>query len=137
MVRGVPPLNGVQEVGSSNLPGPTNFPPVGDHFPVLTIALHGDGMRHCPPNPRRLLIMCLFSDGLVPPGSSIPLARTRQEATGVPTRTVDDPHCPSRVLAELAVVTIADFVSEFRQLSPGWRTRLRRGGIAAVAQSEP
>jgi hypothetical protein len=39
-----------------------------------------------------------------------------KEATGVPTRAVDDPHCPSRVLAELAVVAIADFVSEFERL---------------------
>ena len=71
-------LNGVQEVGSSNLPGPTNFPPVTHHFPILTIALHCDGLFRCPPNPCRLLIMCLFSVGPVPPGFSPLLGRTRQ-----------------------------------------------------------
>jgi hypothetical protein len=38
-----------------------------------------------------VLIMCLFSDGPVPPGLSPLLARTRQQATGVPTPPVDDP----------------------------------------------
>jgi hypothetical protein len=39
-----------------------------------------------------------------------------KQATGVPTRTVEEPHRPSRVLAELSVVAIADFLSEFEQL---------------------
>jgi hypothetical protein len=56
------------------------------------IALHGGGLRSHPPNPRRLLIMCLFSDGPVPPDFSPQLARTRQQATGVPTATIDDLH---------------------------------------------
>jgi hypothetical protein len=63
--------------------------------------------------------MCLFSGGLVPPRFTLLLARSRREATGVPTATVDDAHCPSRVLAELAVVAIANFVSEFGQLERG------------------
>ena len=47
------------------------------------------------------------------------LACTRRVATGVPTSTVDDPHRHSRVLAELAVVAIANFLSEFGQLDRG------------------
>lgn len=58
---------------------------------LLRSDMHRDGLCRCPPNQRRLLILCLFSDGLVPPGSSILLARTRQEATGVPTAIVADP----------------------------------------------
>jgi hypothetical protein len=84
-----------------------------------------------------MLIMCLFSDGLVPPGSSILLARTRQEATGLPTAIVDDLYWYSPVLLEFAVVAIANFLSEFGQLSPRWRTQLRRVGIAAEVQLEP
>jgi hypothetical protein len=73
-------------------------------------------------------------------GSSPPtkcLARARQQATGVPTATVDDPHSQSRALPELAVVAIANFVSEFGQLRPERPPRLRRGGIAAVTRLEP
>ena len=55
-LRRVADLNGVQEVGSSNLPGPTSFPPVTHHFPVVAIAPHGDGLRRFPPNPCSLLI---------------------------------------------------------------------------------
>jgi hypothetical protein len=63
--------------------------------------------------------MCLFPGGLVPPGFSLPLTRTFRLATGVPTTTDDDPHCPSRVLSKLAIAAIADFVSEFKQLERG------------------
>jgi hypothetical protein len=63
--------------------------------------------------------MCLFSDGLVPPGFSRLAARTRQEANAVPTSIIDDPHCHSHVLIELAIVAIADFLSEFGQLERG------------------
>jgi hypothetical protein len=60
--------------------------------------------------------MCLFSDGLVPPGFSPQLTPTRQYATGVPMPTADDHHCHCRVLPELAVVVIANFLSETGKL---------------------
>ena len=43
----------------------------------------------------------------------------------------------NRWLVAFALVAIGDFLSEFAQLSPGWRTRLRTGGIAAVVQRVP
>ena len=69
--------------------------------------------------------------------SPILLVRTRQRATGVPTSTVGDSHRHSHVFSELAVVAIANFLSEFGQLCPKRPTRLPRGGIAAVVQPEP
>ena len=91
VVRGLSQLNGVQEVASSDLSTPTSSPPVGDHFPVVATALHCDGLCHCPPNPCALLIMCLFSDDPVSPGSSPLLAGSRQQATGVPRSTFGGP----------------------------------------------
>jgi hypothetical protein len=63
--------------------------------------------------------MCLFSDGLVPPGFSPLLGRTRQQATGVPTSAIGDVPCHSPVLLEFAVVVIANFLSKFAQLERG------------------
>ena len=76
-LRLVVSLNGVQEVGSSNLPGPTIFPPVTHHFPTVPTALSHAGLRRCPPNPCPLLIAYLFSDRVLPPGFSLPLARAK------------------------------------------------------------
>jgi hypothetical protein len=47
------------------------------------------------------------------------MARTGQAARGVPAATADDPHWHSRVLVDLAVVAIANFLSEFGQLEQG------------------
>jgi hypothetical protein len=66
-----------------------------------------------------------------PPGFPPLLARTRREATGVPTAAVDAPHCHSPVLSELAVVALANFLSEFGQLGRGRPTRQPRGRIPA------
>jgi len=53
---------------------------------------------------------------------------------GVPTSTVDDPHCPSPVLVELAVVAIASFLSEFERLDGVWKRGLPVGSITAIAR---
>jgi hypothetical protein len=61
-------------------------------------------------------MICLFSDGPAPLGSSPLLDRTRREATDVPTSTVGDGHCHSCVLAEFTVAAIENFLSEFERL---------------------
>ena len=49
ILRLVVSLNGVQEVASSNLAGPTNFPPVTHHFPIVPTTLEQAGLRQCRP----------------------------------------------------------------------------------------
>jgi hypothetical protein len=58
-----------------------------------------------------VLILLWFDSSQFPPL----LTCTPQQATGVPTSTVGDVYCHSRVLPELAVAAIANFLSELER----------------------
>ena len=101
---------------------PDQLPAVTHHFPILAIALHGDGLRRYPPNPCPLLILCLFSDGLVPPDFPPLLAPTRQQANGVPASTVDEQHprhCPRSPLTRRPRPELVAWSQPMATKSPG------------------
>ena len=82
-------LNGVQEVGSSNLPGPTIFPPARPPFPSAVRTVVHVGLHGCP----AVLVFAAYhvltaAPSLLPALSPV-LACTGPIATGVPTALID------------------------------------------------
>jgi hypothetical protein len=119
MLQRLAGLNGVQEVASSNLAGPTNSPPVGDHFPLVATTLNCDGLRRCPAASISAACGVPIRRWSLPPDVRAVLARTSREATGVPTVTVGAPQPHLSALADSPRVPLERFLSEFGQLDRG------------------
>jgi hypothetical protein len=160
VLRVVPPLNGVQEVASSNLAGPTSLagyrpakPPCRPSFAFGSLRARPAGSLANPasnPSFPSTCVCAALRRATRPPAESVRSAyyvlifgssRSSRSSTSVDSypsrsnrRANVDRYFHSPVLAEAAVAAIANFVSEFGPVGLGRPPRVSMGRIIALVR---